>query len=481
MKTTPYPFQRIGARRIRDLGGRVILADSVGLGKTPQTLLYTDRYLSRETPGPIVAVVPSHLKANWEREVWKHLGQRVSILDGQRVPWSQQRPYDPNGIIVLNYEILHPPKWKPRSKPVDDSWIQWLANLKPRLLIADEAQRLKSTHAACTRAFRWLSRHVPDVLLLTATPLANSPRDLFSLLNILDSNNFYSEWDFNREYTNARKNPWGWEFSGARNLDQLNRVLQNYMIRRRREDVLSELPAVQHEIIYLTVDLRAYTAAEDDFLGWVMANAPHLTNGAVRATQLTKMNYLKQLAGQLKLDAVTEWATDLIGDTGGKLLLGIHHHATSDKLSTAFEKCKFRPVVVDGRIGWAEKDRLCEQFNNDPMTRICLGNIQSAGTGWSCRATSDIGFIEFPWRPDELEQFIGRIDGIGRGLPGHHAHIRYLVAAGTIDEDMCRVLQTKSNWAARAIDGIDVGGGLDIYDLVRERMRQRRQNPTSVI
>lgn len=771
MKTTKlYQYQTEDVRRIRDLDGRCLLANEVGTGKTLTSLYYAWKFLPADPPGPIVCVVPSHLKLNWKREAQNHLGIRVEVLSGQRVPEDKHPPLDPNQVYVVNYDVLVPPHWKTGHPLPKNSWARFLKNLKPRLLIMDEAHFCKHRTAARTRACKSLAKTVPHVLALTGTPLTNSPRDLWSLLNILRPEMFPSEFEFccllpgtmvsggfvrgskamysgeavelfcasgvrvsvtanhpiltpmgfvpanglhegdevisdvnrvdntvssadektqgpisvedlfsslsiaaggttrlptmpgdfhgdafffhdeievvdpkgvlrnhnqsapiefrhdlrfvrgstsagslqspgfvlecpdtelttsdgvmhrsgrrqplfathpfesfgvgcgkhssdgvsvfgthpspaeffpfafssypnppfhekagesggsdprvftdlakrfprnvstdkiirirqfvhngpvfdfqttegtytagtsvsqgmwvsNCDYTNARKRFFGWEFKGARNLDYLHRVLrEQVMIRRRKCDVMSDLPPVTHSVIPVEVDLREYTKAERDFLGWLDQVSPKLAKRAAQAEQLTRLTYLKQLAAKLKLKHVTEWTNNFLEDSEGKVLLGVIHHAISRPLVEAFGR---QCVLVNGELDHEQKDAAFYKFNNDPRCRILVGNLQAAGTGWNCTSSSDITIAEFPWTPAELEQFVGRAHGAGRGLAGVPVTARYLMAVGTIEEDICRSLNAKQRWAATAIDNAGDDVSLDVFTAALRGIRAR--------
>lgn len=472
MKTTKlYQYQTEDVRRIRDLDGRCLLANEVGTGKTLTSLYYAWKFLPADPPGPIVCVVPSHLKLNWKREAQNHLGIRVEVLSGQRVPEDKHPPLDPNQVYVVNYDVLVPPHWKTGHPLPKNSWARFLKNLKPRLLIMDEAHFCKHRTAARTRACKSLAKTVPHVLALTGTPLTNSPRDLWSLLNILRPEMFPSETEFCMDYTNARKRFFGWEFKGARNLDYLHKVLrEQVMIRRRKCDVMSDLPPVTHSVIPVEVDLREYAEAERDFLGWLDTVSPKLAARAAQAEQLTRLTYLKQLAAKLKIRHVVDWTENFLEDSDGKVLLGIVHHSVSRPLMEAFGR---RAVLVNGEMDHETKDAAFYKFNRDPKCRVLVGNLQSAGTGWSCVSSSDVTAVEFPWTPADLEQFVGRVHGVGRGLPGVPATARYLMAVGTVEEDICRALNAKQRWAATAID--DAGGDvpLDVLTAALRGVRAR--------
>lgn len=465
-------FQKDGVRAICDNGGRALLSDEVGLGKTVQALYYAWRYLPEDVAGPIVVVCPSHLKIHWQREALKHLGMRVEILSGQR-PVDKLPPLRPNHVFVINYDILTPPNWKSRTPIPKDSWLWYLLKLKPRLVVLDEGHYVKKRTTARTRGCKALCHQAPHALVLTGTPLANKPGDLWSILDMLRPGMFPSEFDFLARYTHLSKRRWGWMSRGAKNLDELHQLLtREVMIRRRKQDVLSQLPAVTYTVMETAVKMKEYRKAESDYIKWLAETSKEKADRATKAIEISRLNGLKQLAGWLKVDSVVASTEDLLESTDGKLLLGAVHHKVTDKLMDAFGR---KAVLVDGDLNHREKQAAFDRFNLDDNCRILVGNLQAAGTGWSCTSTSNADICELPWVPAEVEQFAGRIHGIERGLPGTAAHVRFLIAKDTIESDLCQILQEKRTWASEAIDGEKHHGGLDLYEQVRGLIKQRHR------
>lgn len=473
-QTSLYPFQKLGVERIQWSGGRHILADEMSLGKTLQSLYWGWRFLPDTPPGPTVAVVPAHLKENWAKEASRHLGVYVEVLGGRRVPHTKQKPLDPNQVYAVNYDVLVPPKWNPKYALPEDSWAHWLAALKPRYVIGDESQKLKDPETKWSRAFRRMCRGVPHVVLLTGTPVTNSPMDLWSLLNVVRPDLYPSRWEFGHRFTNARRRWWGWEFPGARDLDLLHHELVNVhgvMTRRRKVDVAGDLPPFTLTVVPLDVDLREYRRAEADFLAWLARKDAAAALRAAQAEALNRVNYLRRLAGELKVPAVIDWVKDFFDSGGGRLLLGAVHKRVTAPLVDAF---RGRAVLVDGELTAAEKVRRIDAFNSGSSPfDLMVGNISSAGTGWNCTCTSDAAVAEPPWTPADLAQFWGRVYGMNRGLPGVPAHGRVFVAKGTVDEDVCEILTRKQAYSDQAIDGGAPGNGADIFDLVLSAMKRR--------
>ncbi len=470
--TQLHDFQFEDVRRInRDFDGRCLIGSEVGLGKTVTSLCYADRYLS-DVSGPIICVVPAHLKLTWSRECLKHFGWRAEILSGQRVP-PEGYPVsdDPNRVYVINYDILCPPNWRRGSNLPLDSWLRWLLRLRPRLLIADEGHYLGNHGTTRTSAVRKLARKCPHVLILTGTPIANKPPQLWPLLNILNPHLYPSRHDFCSEYTHARRQWYGWEYKGARNLESLHARLESeVMVRRRKADVMDQLPAVTNTVIPIEVDLREYRRAESNFVGWLESEQPLMARNVAKAEELSKLHFLKRMAGRLKLNAVMRWVDDFLTDTDSKLLLGAIHYAVTTPLMEEFGK---RAVNVNGKMNDRQKQHAFDRFNTDRTCRLLIGNVQAAGTGWSCTSTSDGALIELPWVPGEVTQFTGRLHGISRGKEGVPVHMRFLVAQDTVEMDICNLLQIKHMWSRRAIDGLPADEDFGLYDRIKDCIRAR--------
>ena len=475
-KTTQlYPYQRDGVRRIDELDGRCVLADEMGLGKTLQSLYWCWKYRPTDAEGPVVVVCPAHLKEMWRRQAAEHLGIRAEVLEEQKVPADRQPPIDSRQTLVINYEILGQPRRKGRA--IDDarSWWHWINNLRPWAVIADEVHRLKESTALCSKSFRKMVRGVPHLLFLSGTPLVNRPIELFNVLNMLRPDVFNSRFEFGSRFSHPWRNPWGrWEFRGGRNLDELHRLLSDScMVRRLKKDVLQDLPAKQVSIVPITLDAagrREYNEAVSDYLVWLEKQSPEAARRAARAEGLTKLGYLRRLAGRLKLDAVTRWIEDFLEGTDGKLLVGAVHRAVVRGLSDTFGRAA---VAVDGTLDHTEKTAAFDRFNGDRRCRLLFGNMQAAGTGWSCKSTSDVAVVEPPWTPGELAQFIDRVHGIGRGRAGVGVSVYILVADDTIESDLCKILQDKQHTLDQVLDGGVLDEGMEIYDRLKEMTKAR--------
>lgn len=443
--TKPYPYQRRGVKKVHyQFDGRALIADEMGLGKTPQALWYVDWFLER---GPVLIICPANMKETWRREARKHTGMRVEILGSHKPPKGFK--LNPARLYVINYDVLV-------------SWVKVLRRRLPQLVITDESQMIKSPGAKRTKAWQAICNGVPKILCLTGTPIENCPAEFWTTLHTLRPDVFNSHRAFLFRYCDPKRKFWGWEFKGATNLEELHELAKaTCMIRRLKKNVLRQLPPKTR--IVQPVDISKpteYREAEKEFIKWLMKKSKKRALRAMNAEAVVKLGYLKRLAGVLKFKAVVAWLDEFLKTTGEKIIIfGIHK-----KLLKALKsRYKEQAVLVTGSTSLKNRQIAMDRFNKSKSCRIFIGNLIAAGVGWSCSSASTVAFIELDWVPGKHTQAEDRIHGLGRGVAGRKAMIYYLVARGTIEEMLCRVLQEKQLILDRTLDG-KVVTRLDVLD-----------------
>jgi len=450
MKT--LPFQKDCVREIEGFGGRALLAADMGLGKTLMTL----HYLRRNPDAlPAVVVCPASVKYFWEQEALNIGKIRVSVLEGQ-TPGGNGRCLTPPRLAIVNYDILR-------------FWLDWLRRLKPRTVILDEIQ-YTANRTKRTAAARSLCRGVPHVIGLSGTPLVNRPMELFNGLKMIRPNVFRSRWSFGHSYCNPKWTPWGYDFKGASNTEELHGLLtETCMIRRRKADVLPELPGKVRRVVPLPMrNEDEYRKADLDFVGWLRRRDSAKANRASRAEALVKAGYLLRLTARLKLKYVVEWVNRFLSsESGEKLILFAIHRKMIEALH---RRCAGRSVVIDGSVTGRRRKATVDRFRRDNRVRLLIGNIKAAGVGLDgLQVASNAAFCELPWQPGAVTQAEGRPHRIGTVRT---VWIYYLVAHGTIEERLCEILQRKQETLSATLDGGSVEGDLDVFDLLLSKTRE---------
>lgn len=456
IRTVPRPYQKKGINQIQRWKGVALLADEMGLGKTLQALVWWHR--NRNVASPMIVVCPASVKYNWENEIRKHLGKFCTVLEG-RGP----KRHDPGfrhhcRIFVLNYEIL-------------EAWLPWIISLKPKTLVFDEAHYVKNHQTKRSRAVKKLSRICKYVIALSGTPLLSRPSELWSTLNILMPKKYPSFARYANRYCNPKRRPWGMDYRGAVHLDELHRLLKkDCMIRRLKVDVLPELPAKIRTVVPMDLTNRKeYREAERDFLSWLGKRSRAKAHRAKSAERLVQMGYLRQLAAEGKLSGVKQWVQDFLDASDDKLILFAHHKKIIRALRERFGS---QALVIDGSVTGKKRFQIVNEFNQRAVKRVLIGNIKAAGIGVNLTAAADVAFAEFAWTPGEHIQAEDRTHRIGqtRGV-----NCWYLSTTGTIEEDLCLLIQTKQSIINQTLDGIAASTELNVFDHLMKAISERSQ------
>ncbi len=441
MTTKLYPYQKQAVLQIQKLKGRALLADEMGLGKTLEALSWVKRSPKKR---PVVVVCPASLKWVWEAEAMKHIKVRATILNGRTPPKKKMNRHQQ--LFIINYEILQ-------------YWIAWLKNLNPQILIIDECHYIKSRIAKRTKAVKTLANNIKYLIAISGTPLTNRPSELFTTLNLVCPKEFPAFWPFAHRHCKAQLRPWGWEFKGASNIRELHHKLKRtMMIRNLKKDVLKDLPEKTRSIIPLEIENpKEYQEAENNFMKWLTKKSTSKAEKAKRAEKLVQLGYLKRLAAELKMKQVLEWIDDFLEQSNEKLIIYAIHKKIIKQIH---ERYKNISVVVDGSVTGKKRKIAIRSFQQNKKFRLFIGNIKAAGVGITLTAAHTLVFVELDWVPGNMVQAEDRPHRIGQK---NAVMIYYLVAKGTIEEKLCKILQKKQRVLSQVLDGSIKTNRLDVY------------------
>lgn len=474
LKRDLFPFQKEGVEFIENRQGRAVVGDEMGLGKTIQALAWLALHPEKR---PAVIICPAHLKLNWAQEARMTLPGEPNI---QVISGTDTRQPLTGDIIIINYDIL-PNSYKEK---VDDfgrrsrgseihhtGWVDFLLDIKPQVLIFDEAHYCKNSSALRTKATRKIAKGVKHVIALTGTPIVNRPIEGFTILQMVDKNLFPDFWTYVRRYCDAKHNGFGWDFTGASNKEELHEKLKTVMIRRKKADVLPELPDKLYSYVPMVMNNRdEYEEAEADFISYLRGEkGEKAAEKAGKAEHLTRIETLKQLSVKGKMKASIQWIRDFLEENGNKLVVFAVHKTTIDALMKEF---KAEAVKVDGSVSATKRNEAVKTFQNDPKVKLFIGNIQAAGTGLTLTAASSVAFLELPWTPGELKQAEDRCHRIGQK---DTVNVYYLLADETIEMTIARILDEKRKVLEAVLDGKEVDEGNLLTELI-EAYTKREEN-----
>ena len=433
-----FPFQKEGVAFVEKRNGRALIADEMGLGKTIQAIAWLNKHSECL---PAVIVCPASLKLNWEKELQTWSAYNTQVLSGTKPTKLSTR-----NIYIINYDVLH-------------SWVTMLQTKSIKALIFDECHLFKNSSAKRTKAVKRISNKVSNIICLSGTPIVNRPIEILNAIKILDPITFRDQWRFMHRYCGAKHNGFGWDFNGASNIPELHKILcETVMIRRLKKDVLTELPDKTHSFIPIELTNRKeYQTAEKDIISFIRQNkGSAAAQRASNAEVLTRIETLKQVAVNGKLDGVIDWIEMMLSSTQ-KLVVFATHKFVIDALMSEFNfidnkrKSITQAVKIDGSCSIEDRQKAVNSFQNDPSIRLFIGNIKAAGVGITLTAASNVVFVEFPWTPGDLSQASDRCHRIGQK---NNVNVYYLFAHNTIETKIIDLLRSKQKVLDGLIDGI---------------------------
>lgn len=439
-----YPFQAAGARLLADRQSS-LLADEMGLGKTVQAIVACNEL----EPSSVLIVCPLAVKNNWAAEwaKWSTLDLEVGVADTKTWPQDVQ-------VVICHPAALAKQEWS-------------LSKRKFGLAIVDEAHQFKSFAAKRTQVLYGSRDHTgvqaEHKMALTGTPIVNRPAEAYSTLNWLTPRSWGTKRSFEERYAAGRQTKWGWDASGASHTAELAEKLRStIMIRRRKQDVLTELPEKIHQVLRwspkdLSPDVRAALAAEQAFLHDTgLAKLDDDEQAVIRAIErfqasggkdITTLSAVRRQTALAKAPCVAKWVSGAIEEDGHKVVVWAHHRDVVDALAAGLKD--HQPVTYTGLTKPSDRQLAVERFQHDDQCKVFLGSIQAAGVGLTLTASSHVVFAEQDWTPAAMSQAEDRCHRIGQR---DSVQIQTVEIEGSIDDMMTSRLRDKSRVVSAVVD-----------------------------
>ncbi len=457
LKVPLYPYQAEGALfAVRT--GRALIGDDMGLGKTIQAIAAIEILARHFGVSKVLVVCPTSLKYQWQSEIARFSGREgknaARVISGGRA--QRQKDYAVDDFCkITNYEKL---------KPDLDLIGAWA----PELVIVDEAQRVKNWNTIAARALKRIDSSY--AIVLTGTPLENKLEELISIVQFVDQHRLGPTWKLLHEH--QVKDEAG-RVTGYTGLEKIGQTLAPLMIRRRKSEVLRQLPSRtdQNLLVPMTemqMDHHEENADEVAKIVRRWRKTKFLSDMDQRRLMIALQNmrmscnstYLldQETDHGVKADELAALLDGLFADPEAKAVVFSQWTRTHDIVIRRLESRGIGYVSFHGGVPSDKRPALIERFRDDPACRVFL-STDAGSTGLNLQHASTLVNMDLPWNPAILEQRIARIHRMGQARP---VRVINFVAKGTIEEGMLSVLAFKRSLSAGILDGgsgeISLGG-----------------------
>jgi len=435
--TSLYDYQKDGVAFAVAHGGRALLADEMGVGKSHQGLALLGVY---QWEWPAVVLCPSSLKGQWIGLIEKWLTplaenpqfrQRYAKFftgDSCRLVKQIHKGTDAMDALIniMSYDMVV-------GKQVE------LAAMSPQVCLLDESHYIKSRTAKRVKVLLPILGKSKRILLLSGTPSLNRPAEIFPQVHLLRRDVFSSFHAFGERYCAAKKERFGWVYDGHSNLTELNVVLEALcMIRRTKDEVIDNtaLPPKHRERVTLEL-----TAEQRRLVDKGVKNLQDIEKkrNVDPVTRKAAFMTLWREIGQVKIPSVVEYVNNLL-PSGEKFVLFAHHQAVLDELEVFLTRKAVKFIRIDGKTKSHHRTKMVDDFQQDPEIRVALLSITAAGVGLTLTAAHIVIFAELYFTCGSLLQAEDRCHRIGQT---HPVSVRYLLAERTADEQIWYILVHK--------------------------------------
>ncbi len=444
LKVAPYPYQQEGMRFGLHKKA-VLIGDEMGLGKTLQAIGLC--VAKKEIFGfqKVLVVTLSSLKLQWQREIENFTEEKACIIAGSSKARKEQYQRDPGLFKITNYEAV-----------LRDVTI--ISRFKPDVIVLDEAQRIKNFETKTAEATKSLPRQ--HAVILTGTPLENKLEDVYSLMQFLDPDLLSPLWRFAADHFLLNRRKKG-DILGYVGLDKLHQKLQPLVIRRRKEEVLEQLP----ELIVNNYYIDLYQEQAEIHAGYSqlllpLLNKKFLTPMDIRRIQtlLLKMRqvcdstYLIDRETNIspKLAELSTIMEEVVIANRRKVVIFSEWTTMNMLIGKQLSRAGIAFVELSGKVPVDKRQLLIDEFTNNPNCKVFLSS-DAGGTGLNLQAADCVVNFELPWNPAKLNQRIGRINRIGQ--KSQCINVINLIAKQSIEERIMAGIKLKEELFNGVFDG----------------------------
>jgi len=459
LTTQLYPYQRQGAL-FALTAGRCLLGDDMGLGKTVQAIAAAELMAQLYKIERVLIISPTSLKHQWKSEIDRFTSRSATVVEGL-TPQRKCLYASDSFFKLTNYELVH------RDLELIRAW-------EPDLIILDEAQRIKNWKTRTAQTVKSLKSTF--AIVLTGTPLENRIEELHSLMEFVDCQHLGPLYRFAH---NHRVTDQHGKVIGYRDLEKVRTSLKDVMIRRKKSEVLKQLPSRIDKNFFVPMTPEQM-ALHEDFADIVIrlvakwrrhrflceADQRRLQMALACMRMVADNTWLvdKRTLHGPKLEELEIILQDMMQEGTEKAVVFSQWHIMTDLVAKLLEANGIGYVHLNGTVPSKNRKGLMTSFREDPDCRVFL-STDAGGVGLNLQSGSLLINLDIPWNPAVLEQRIARIHRMGQKKP---VRIINFVSRNSIEERILGLLSFKKSLFAGVLDD----DGADVVMMGQTQMEQ---------
>lgn len=496
-KSEPFEHQRVEFEYSREMKARALFWE-MGCGKTKPTIDSAAWLFLQGKITGLLVIAPKSVAPNWARdEIEKHLPDAVRART-RVLLWSTEKSaqvgyqremegalmHDGLLVVCMSYDGIKT-EVKPGTKRPDGvrklrrgfELAKDLLERRPCMMVLDESPRIKAPDTKVTKRITAVGTRAPYRRILSGTPIANSPFDVYAQVQFLDPffwakrgckgwpafKNTYGKWVTHLQTPAACPHPKELRpncgcktfpmLVSYQNLEDLHKVMKEVGSRHLKDEVLTLPPKMydKRRFDLLPEQQRMYDTLRSEFMLLLsngdMVTAPLVITQMVRLQQITS-GYVKTDEGRLLLSGEknprVELLREIVDDCPHKLIIWAKFQEDFAQIGEALRKDKVEFVEYHGQTSAGDREAARERFQKDAAVKVFLANPACAGEGLTLTAARTVVYYNTSFRLSDRLQSEARPHRIGQEHPVQYID---MIADHTIDEKITDALRDKKDLA----------------------------------
>lgn len=430
-----YPHQEVGVKYLLK-NNSCILGDEQGLGKTIQVISAVNKLIKAKKINRVLVVCPAIMRMTWGEEFKKYTSYSIEVKK------SSTSEIEKSQIVVCSYEYV-------------TSRYNKLNVFKDfDCIVVDESHKIKNIRAKRTKVVLKLIEQ-PSVKykwLLSGTPITKGVDDLYTQLRPLGvlPVHIKNVWVFREYFMNKRESYFGTEYYGIKHKEELLELMQRVMLRRKKKDVLKELPLLIHSKVY--VDIKSSIAKESLRYVDEIVKSIEEKNGSFLVEHSQHIATVRRDLGISKIKPTVEYILEYLKENEQeKLVVFAYHNDVVEAITEALEQKNIKVAAITGATSMSKREEAIRQFQEPQLQRVggdvavkevqvLVCNLIAAGVGVTLTNAHTEIFAELDWTPANIAQAEARCHRIGQK---EDVNVVFLLAKDSIDEHIYKSVVKK--------------------------------------
>jgi len=391
-----------------DVTKNCVIGYDMGLGKT----LISIRCCQLINAKKILYVCPNYLKYSIQEEFQKWCDLSTIVIDGTVKQKQKQFSMYENellNVMIINYEQIKI-KLDGNGKVEKINVHNVIQDTEWDIMILDEAQRVKTRTSQTTTGIKAIA--AKSRLMLTGTPIAKNPGEIWSLLSILDRKRFKSYWNFVEYYACKIEDFRGYKVGNLTKPKHYRHLLKYFMLRYLKEDV-EDLPDkifIELPVKMLPKQQKYYNIAKEEFL---KPDDEVIASPVEQFIRLNQIAVNPSIVNGDDISIIKDTVLDMIDDIEGRCIIGCEYIAMTtnltDSLQLKFKKGVKRQIYcINSTISIKNRQTIINNFKEDE-TAILVTSIRCLAEGVNLDCCDHMILANISWNCGTNKQFYNRI------------------------------------------------------------------------